>query len=234
MKHLNQLSLNLCLKDAATFSNFFVGTNKQLIDVLTNLITNTNQFVYFWGQTGTGKSHLLNALCQEFSEHNLKAVYLPLEDANQLDPQIFEDLEQFDLLCLDDLDLIANNILWEEKIFHCFNKIMAQDNRIVITAHTAPQFLPLMLSDLKSRMAGGLVFEIQPLTDDEKIAGLKLRAKLRGLELNDSTAQYLLHHYARDTKGLFTMLDQLDKAALAAQKKLSVPFVKSVLNNHNL
>ena len=200
MKNLNQLSLNLCLKDAATFSNFFVGTNEQLIKVLNNLVTNPkDKFVYFWGQPGTGKSHLLNALCQEFSEHNLKTVYLPLEDTKQLDPQIFDDLEQLDLLCLDDLNLVANNILWEEKIFHCFNKIIVHGKRIVITAHTAPQFLPLILPDLKSRMASGLIFEIQPLTDDEKMAGLKLRAKLRGLELNDPAAQYLLHHYARDT-----------------------------------
>ena len=87
----------------------------------------------------------------------------------------------------------------------------------------------LNLADLKSRMASGLTFELHELTGVEKIAGLKLRAQLRGLDLNDQAAQFLLHHYARDTKNLFVMLDRLDKAALAAQRKLTIPFIKSVL-----
>ena len=235
MNNLNQLSLDLCLKDTATFTNFFIGANKQLINVLRNLHTNnTHFFVYFWGKPGTGKSHLLNALCQTLSEHNLTTAYLPLEDAKQLDPQIFEDLENLDLLCIDDLDFIANNLLWEEKIFHCFNKIMEHGKQIVIAAHAPPQALSLTLPDLKSRMSGGLIFEVHPLTDKEKIECLKLRANLRGLELNDMAAKFLLNHYARDTENLFIMLEQLDKAALAAQRRLTIPFIKNVLNDHKL
>jgi DnaA-homolog protein len=235
MNQLRQLALNLCLKDAATFANFFVGTNKQLINILKNLHKdNSPSFIYLWGNHGIGKSHLLSALCQSFSEHGLVAAYLPLEDAKQLDPQIFEDLEKLDLLCIDDLDLIAGNRLWEENVFHCFNKIIEYRKRIVITANAAPLALPLVLPDLKSRMSGGLVFEAHALSDEEKIAGLILRAKLRGLELTETVAQFLLYHYPRDTKSLFATLDQLDKAALTAQRKLTIPFVKNVLQDTNL
>lgn len=232
MNKLRQLALNLCLKDTTTFADFFVGTNEQLVNVLKNIYRdNNNSFVYFWGKSGVGKSHLLSALCQLFSEHNLVAAYLPLEDIKQLTPQIFEDLEKLNLLCIDDLNLIAGNLLWEENIFHCFNKISAHNKRIVISANVAPQGLPLALPDLKSRMLSGLIFEVQALSDEEKIAGLKLRAGLRGLELNDMVAQFLLYHYARDTKSLFATLDKLDKAALTAQRKLTIPFVKNVLQN---
>jgi len=230
MNNLKQLALNLCLKDAATFVNFFVGANKQLINVLCNLdADNKTHFVYVWGKHGAGKSHLLSALCQLFGEHDHAAAYLPLEEATQLDPKMLEDLEKLDLLCVDDLNLIAGNVVWEEKFFHCFNKIVEHGKQIVITANVAPLALPLVLSDLKSRMTSGLIFEVQVLNDVEKIQGLKLRAKLRGLELNDVVAQFLLHHYARDTKSLFATLDQLDQAALAAQRKLTIPFVKNVL-----
>jgi DnaA family protein len=230
MNNLKQLALNLCLKDAATFVNFFTGTNKQLINALCNLYTdNETRFIYIWGKYGSGKSHLLSALCQLFSEHDRTAAYLPLEETMQLDPKILEDLEKLDLLCIDDLNLIAGNFVWEEKFFHCFNKIVEYGKQIVITANVAPLVLPIALPDLKSRMTSGLIFEVQVLSDVEKIEGLKLRAKLRGLELNDAVAQFLLRHYARDTKSLFAALEQLDKAALAAQRKLTIPFIKNVL-----
>lgn len=173
---------------------------------------------------------MLSALCQLFGEHNLKAAYLPLEDASQFSSQILDDLEMLDLLCIDDLNLIAGNLEWEEKIFHCFNKMLAHNKRVVITANVAPSLLQLILSDLKSRMMGGLVFAVKALDDMAKIAGLKLRAKLRGLELSDTVARFLLNHYERNPKVLFDALEKLDQAALTAQRKLTIPFVKSVLN----
>ncbi|HBC71588.1 MAG TPA: DnaA regulatory inactivator Hda [Coxiellaceae bacterium] len=231
MKNLKQLTLNLCLKDAASFANFFVGDNAQLIKVLSDLyIGNSSPFVYFWGKEGSGKSHLLSALCQLFGEHGLAASYLPFEDVKQFSPQILDDLEALDLLCIDDLHLIAGNLDWEEKIFYCFNEMLAHGKQVVITADVAPQILQLQISDLKSRMMSGLIFEVQPLDDLGKIASLKLRAKLRGLELNDVVAQFLLNHYERNPKNLFAVLEKLDKAALVAQRKLTIPFVKDILN----
>lgn len=230
MNKFKQLALNLCLKDTATFTNFFVGANKQLIDTLVNLYQDNNiHFIYIWGKSGSGKSHLLSAVCQIFSENALTTTYLPLEEVKNINPGIFEGLENLDLLCIDDLNLLSGDPAWEEQLFHCFNKIIENGNKIIITANTAPQNLHLNLADLKSRMASGLTFELHELTDVEKIASLKLRAQLRGLDLNDQASQFLLHHYARDTKNLFALLDILDKAALAAQRKLTIPFIKSVL-----
>ena len=230
MKNLKQLTLNLCLKDAASFTNFFVGDNEQLVKILGDLhADNASPFIYFWGNEGSGKSHLLSALCQQFSENSLAASYLPFEDVKQFSPQILDDLEVLDLLCIDDLNLIAGNLEWEEKVFHCFNKILAHGKRVVITANVAPQILQLILPDLKSRMMSGLIFEIKPLNDEEKIASLKLRAKLRGLELNDAVAHFLLSHYERNPKNLFAVLEKLDKAALVAQRRLTIPFVKDIL-----
>ncbi len=231
MRNLKQLALNLCLKDVASFANFFIGNNQQLVAVLGQLpANNASPFVYFWGQLGSGKSHLLSAVCQLFGEHNLSVAYLPLEDAEHLDVQILDDLENLDLLCIDDLHLIAGNLGWEEKIFYCFNNFLAHNKKIVITSSVAPQALPLKLLDLKSRMMSGLVFAVQTLNDEGKIASLKLRAELRGLDLSDSAARFLLNHYERDTKSLFMVLDILDKAALTAQRRLTVPFIKDILD----
>jgi DnaA family protein len=230
MNKIKQLSLNLCLKDNATINNFFVGANKQLFDILSNLYANQEaSFIYLWGKEGAGKSHLLNALCQLFGEHNKITAYLPLEEIQQLKPQILEEMENLDLFCIDDLDLLAGNLAWEEKLFHCFNKIIEGSKKIVITANIAPHFLSMTLPDLKSRLTGGLIFELKSLTDSEKVESLKQRAKLRGLDLNDQVANFLLHHYTRNTKNLFAILEKLDKEALAAQRKITIPFVKDIL-----
>jgi DnaA family protein len=122
MKKFKQLALNLCLKDTATFANFFVGANKQLTNTLLNLYQNNNiHFIYIWGKSGSGKSHLLSALCQIFSENALIATYLPFEEIKNISPGIFEGLESLDLLCIDDLNLLAGDLIWEEQLFHCFN-----------------------------------------------------------------------------------------------------------------
>ena len=230
MKNLKQLALNLCLKDATNFANFLTGKNKQLVTALSGLHVSANSpFVYLWGKVGSGKSHLLSAVCQLFGEHSFSAAYLPLEDAKELSLHILDDLESLDLLCIDDLHLIAGDLAWEEKIFHSFNNLTAHNKKIVIAASISPQALPLKLLDLKSRMASGLVFAIQELNDEEKIISLKLRAKLRGLDLNDQAARFLLSHYERDAKNLFMVLEKLDKAALVAQRRLTVPFIKDIL-----
>ncbi|MDR1057080.1 MAG: DnaA regulatory inactivator Hda [Coxiellaceae bacterium] len=230
MKNLKQLALNLCLKDTASFTNFFIGGNTQLVTVLSNLYTNDAPcFVYFWGKNSSGKSHLLSALCQLFSEHDLTAAYLPLENAIQFKVNILDDLEELDLFCIDDLHLIAGNLGWEEKIFHSFNKMLAHDKRLVVTANVAPQALPLKLLDLQSRMIGGLVFELYSLNDEEKIVSLKLRAKSKGLDLTDNAANFLLSHYRRDAQSLFEALNRLDAESLKAQRKLTIPFIKEIL-----
>lgn len=232
MKNLNQLTLNLCLNDSFSFANFFTGSNQQLVQVLSDLYReHSPNFIYFWGQSGSGKTHLLSAVCQVFSEHQLKTVYLSFEDLAEFTLQIFDGLEAYDLICIDDLHLIAGNREWEEQVFCCFNEVLARNKRIIITANLPPSDLQLVIVDLKSRMMGGLVFALQPLDDFAKIASLKFRAKLRGLELNDQAAHFLLTRYERNPKNLFAVLATLDKAALTAQRKLTIPFIKEILNH---
>lgn len=232
IKNLQQQTLNLCLRDDENFNNFFAGRNGQLVEILRGLHTDhAPLFVYFWGKSASGKSHLLNAVCQRYGEQSLLSSYLPLEDAGALRPEILDDLATLELLCIDDLHLVAGNLAWEERIFHCFNQRMEGGKQIVIAANASPYALQLQLPDLKSRMASGLIFELYALNDAEKIESLKMRAKLRGLELNDLVAQFLLNHCERNPKNLFDVLEKLDKAALVAQRRLTIPFVKDILGD---
>jgi DnaA family protein len=228
--NLKQLALNLCLKDNENFENFFVGPNEKIVTILKNIHNNReSSFVFLWGKSGTGKSHLLSALCQLFNDHGLTAAYLPLDEMTKIGTESLNGLDQFDFLGIDDLHLVSGNLKWEEAIFYCFNKFVNNRKHIIITADIAPQALPLVIPDLKSRMTSDLIFAILELKDEEKINCIKLRAKLRGLDLNDIAARFILHNYSRDTKNLCIILETLDKKALESQRRLTVPFIKHIL-----
>jgi DnaA family protein len=78
-------------------------------------------------------------------------------------------------------------------------------------------------------MANGITLQIHPLNDEQKIAALKMRADLLGIEISDNVAGFLLHNFSRDTNYLFGLLHKLDRAALAAKRKITIPFIKEII-----
>ncbi|KPJ67209.1 MAG: hypothetical protein AMJ43_04880 [Coxiella sp. DG_40] len=229
MNKPRQLTLNIRLRDDSTFDNFYSKNNQQLIFYLRKLSCgNEQQFTYIWGKSGCGRSHLLQACCQVANESGLSSIYLPLS-ATELSPQILEDLEIIQLLCLDDIQGIAGQYQWEEAIFHIFNKLLDKKKPLLISADRAPFTLPINLPDLKSRLSSGVTFQIQPLSDDQKLTALRLRAKARGLYLSYDASKFLLNRYPRDTTSLFAALEKLDQTSLSTQHRLTIPFIKSVL-----
>lgn len=221
-----QLALGIGLKDNATFANFLPGPNAQLLYALAQ---GAEPFIYLWGTAGSGKSHLLQAACHQVSESGGGAVYLPMAELSAMSCEILEGLEHMPLVCVDDIERIVGMQGWETGLFHLYNRIRDARGRLIVTAESAPPALGLALPDLASRLAWGLVFQVLPLTDGDKIAALRLRAAKRGMELSDEVAAYLLKRSPRDTHALFELLDHLDKASLAAQRRLTIPFVREIL-----
>ncbi|HEB86773.1 MAG TPA: DnaA regulatory inactivator Hda [Gammaproteobacteria bacterium] len=220
-----QLPLGVQLRDSATFASFHSAHNRQL---LTALKETRETCVYFWGKAGTGKSHLLQALCHEKAGEGWRVAYLPLAEPDLM-PAMLDDMDQFDLICVDDLHYVAGKKDWEIALFHCYNRIQTRAGRLVISANQAPPSLPIGLPDLASRLGWGLVFQFHELADEDKQAALQLRAQARGLDLSDEVAAYLLRHAPRDMSSLFSLLERLDKASLAAQRKLTIPFVRQFI-----
>lgn len=228
---VSQLTLPLQLQEDATFENFYPGKNASTVRYLNRFLANeAEQFVYLWGKAQVGLSHLLQAACQEVSAANQSAFYLPLAEHASISPQCCEGLENFYLVCIDDLHLIAQNIFWEEAIFHLYNRIIAAGNRLIVSAKSVPSDINFSLPDLKSRMASSLVFQLHEITDNEKRMVLQQRANNRGMVLSDEVALYLLQHHPRKFSSLINILDKLDKESLVQQRKLTIPFVKDVLS----
>ena len=101
---------------------------------------------------------------------------------------------------------------------------------LLITAQHSPKGSPIQLADLKSRLAWDHVYHLQTLDEKHSLQALQLRAQSRGFDLPDEVAAYLLKRVARDMHNLFQLLDKLDNASLVAKKKLSIPFVKTLLD----
>lgn len=219
-----QIPLQIKLNDAATFNNYLAGANAGIVTILHAA---SEPYVYLWSAEATGKTHLLQALCHQLPSG--QAIYLPLQELAQQSAAALDGLEQFALVCLDDVQYIAGHADWEEALFHLYNRIREQHGRLCITSNVSPEQLQVQLPDLLSRLKWGPVFQLHSLTDEDKIKAMQLRAGLRGFQLPDEVANYLLNRYPRDLHNLFALLDKLDSASLQAQRRLTVPFVKGLL-----
>jgi len=226
-----QLTLNVRLDETATFNNFYAGDNQSLLFALRKIVKGVgDSFVYCWGGSGVGRSHLLQACCHELTEQGQTAAYVPLSRFRELSPEILDGLEALFLVCLDDVESVLGDEKWELALFNFYNRALDHHTGLVISADNPPQQLPCVLPDLASRLASGVVFHLLPLSDEQKLAALQLRAQLRGFVLSDKVGKFLLHHQPRDFLSLFMLLERLDHASLVEHKKLTIPFLKSVLS----
>lgn len=229
-----QLSLSVQLDDEATFDNYHTGVqniNGQVMSALkTQLLESGEQFIFLWGREGSGVSHLLQAACHEADVSGASSQYLPLAELKKLDAEaLLEGLETLDLVCLDDLDKVVGSADWERALFRFFNAMRDGGKRVLMGAKTGPKELPVELPDLQSRLNWGLTYQLQPMSDEAKQQALQIRAAKRGLELSTEVAQFILHRSPRNTTELFASLQNLDRASLEEQRRLTIPFVKQVL-----
>lgn len=231
MKEYQQLSLAIALDDQATFDNFYApnGTPQHMATFL--LKDEGRKYAYLFGAEGSGLSHLLQAVCQQTAlGRNSGAVYLPMIDMQGYPAeQVLEGLEHAPIVCLDDLDLVAYRPEWQEPLFHFFNRCRDANTRLIVSAHLAPDELDVQLPDLLSRLKSGVTLQMNDYKDADRRRLLQYRANSRGLYLSDEVSLFMLHRLPRDTRLLIDALEKLDSASLQEQRRLTLPFVKSVL-----
>jgi DnaA family protein len=224
---LRQLPLRVRLHDRALFASYLPGPNAQVTAQLAALAG--HQRAGFWwlcGPEGSGKTHLLQALCSAAGEG---ARYVPLSELVAYGPAALAEWQGARWLCLDEAGAVIGNGEWERALFGVYRDCEERGASLLIAAREAPPQLSFALPDLASRCAAGLRLALRTLDEHEQLAALRLRAKQRGFDLPDETARYLQRRLPRDMRSLFTVLDDLDTAALAAQRRLTVPFIRDVL-----
>jgi DnaA family protein len=223
---VKQLALGVRLGADAVFASFWPGPNSEAIAALK---TPGPAPLWLWGGHGTGKTHLLQAVCAAAGED---AAYFPLDRSLALPPEALAGFERSRVLCVDDADGVAGDLKWEKALFRLFNDAADLRTRLIFAAAAPPRQGEWLLDDWRSRAAACLVYQLRELDDAGRIEALRLRASQRGLQLPYETSEYLLKRMPRDLRSLFEVLDQLDEASLVAQRRLTIPFIRDALEKH--
>ncbi|HUL18954.1 MAG TPA: DnaA regulatory inactivator Hda [Steroidobacteraceae bacterium] len=227
---MRQLPLGVRLPDRAVFASFLPARNVEALEHARRVAAGELAGLsWLCGPPGVGKTHLLQAICSAASGQ-LRAGYVPLGEFAALGIGGLEGLGQLQCLCLDDLDAVLGRLEWERAIFALLSELQDAGGRLVLAASAPPALLRWALPDLASRCAAGAVLALRPLDESEQQAALKLRARVRGLELPDETLQWLQRRFPRDMRSLYELLDTLDEAALAARRRITIPFMREVLS----
>jgi DnaA family protein len=224
---VRQLPLAVRLQDRALFDSFLAGANVQALAAARGFAAGQGAtLLYLHGIEGVGKSHLLQAICAAVPG----AAYLPLYQLRDRDAALLEGTSGLPLIAIDDPQAIAGEPGWERRLFTLYNDSLAAGTRLVVGAREPAVDLPLVLPDLRSRLAAMPHYALRPLDEAQQRVALQARAAVRGIQLPEETLQYLQRRFARDMGSLYALLERLDVASLEAQRPLTVPFIRSVLD----
>ena len=214
---MTQLLLDIAPDWVPTLDNFVVGRNVELLSALRHALSGSasERCFYLWGEAGSGKSHLLQALVQQARVLGCSAAYVKGDV-----PELAQVVAIDDVQVLDDSQQIA--------LFELYNKMRESGGMLLVSGTAAPAHLTLR-DDLRTRLGWGLVYQVHALSDAEKEQALQRHAEARGLILPNEVTQYLLRHGRRDLPALLALLDALDAHCLRLKRAASVPLLKEVM-----
>jgi len=225
-----QLPLALKLERHARFESFVEAENHAVVAHLRALADGGRRDVlWISGEQGSGKTHLLQATCARAGDAGRRAMYLDLADAPG--PAALTGLDSVDVLAIDDVGRVAGAASWERALFTVLNAAYAGANALVLATEQAPAATRFALPDLASRAAGSVVYRLQALHDEEKLSALMRHATIRGLELDATAAAYLFRRVKREMRVLVAWLDRIDRESLAAQRRITIPFLRELLES---
>ncbi|MCP5243999.1 DnaA regulatory inactivator Hda [Nitrosomonas sp.] len=221
-----QLLLDIKLQATPSLDNFVSGRNFELIQTLKNMLLGheKERFIYVWGDSGCGKSHLLQAAVRFFIQSGEVAYYCPGE-MNQL-------IQLSDGLCcvaIDDVESLDNEA--QLVLFSVYNQFKEAGSTILLVSGSLPPMQLNLRRDLVTRLAWGLVYQVHELSEAEKIDALQKQAAERGFVLENAVCRYLLQHAQRDLSSLMIILDALDRFSLVHQRHITIPLLRKLLNN---
>jgi DnaA family protein len=211
---MQQLSLDLLRPLEPSLDNFFPGPNHEALERLSALARGERslRIIYLWGESGSGKSHLLRALglarlgpdseLAEFDRSRDPQTIITVDDCEQLDERR------------------------QEALFHLFNRVLASPRLALVCAGAQPPAVLSLREDLRTRLGYGLVLRIRPLSDAERQLALEQWMREAGMRCSPELIEHLLRHRPRDLRSLITLLHALDRFGLERQRALTVPLLR--------
>jgi DnaA family protein len=228
-----QILLDLDPRRPDRFEDFVPGPNSAAVAAVRRLLDEPGQCLFLQGPRGSGKSHLLNALCHEARHRGLAAYCLALKHVPAGAARGLSGLDGFDLVCIDDIDSVAGQEDWEHALFKCFNDIRSASGRLLVSSTEPLARLQFGLPDLASRLAWGVRQSLKQPGEPDRLGILRRRAASLQIDVPDEVFAYLLRHGRRDTASLLGHLEQLRAEAFAAKRRITVPLARTVLGKED-
>jgi DnaA family protein len=223
---MKQIALDIGLDTGPTLANFFAGPNQPALRHLqlwAGSPTRSPVPTYLWGEAGSGKTHLLKAVQEALRELGAQAGWL---DASVLEPPPFDD--RWAVILLDEVHLYT--AVQQHAAFNWFVNAQTHQRAVLAAGELPPADLRLR-EDLRTRLGWGHVFQLQVLPEAERRSVLRQAADARGVFLSDEVMDFMLHRFSRDLGSLMQLLEQLDGYALQTQRAITIPLIKSMLEN---
>ena len=227
---MKQMALDIGLAPVPTLGNFVPVGNEAVLEHVRLWTGNPMRSpvpTFLWGEGGSGKSHLLRAVREALREHGARVGWI---DAANLNPGEFDD--DWEVVILDDCQLYTAE--QQAAAFNWFVNAQTPAHgpaRWVLAAADRPPADLQLREDLRTRLGWGHVFQLKALGETERRAVLRRAADERGVFLGDEVMDFMLNRFSRDLSSLMMLLDQLDAYALRTQRAITIPLIKSMLDN---
>ncbi len=231
MYNPRQLALQIQINESASLNNFFVSKNNyKTIQILKNILIDSDNGtqIFIDDQGSNGKSYLLQAICNDFSNSNNSSIYIPIQEAINLDPSILEGVSELNLICIDDVDLINKRREWEIALFNLINECYEKDCLLLLSGSINKlEAIP----DLVSRIKKMEILRLEAINDDELLEASQAISKNLNIEISDKNLNYLINNSRRDIKTIFRTLSRLEKESLERKKSIGLNLIKEVIRS---
>ena len=225
MSNPKQLTFPWNKSNKSNFDNFyFEGSNIEAKDALFG-----SGDIFLYGLEKTGKTYLLQSLCNHYFDEGKTSLLIPLKEVKDLGSQITESLENLDLICIDDVDLIAGDNSWEIAIFNLINNCLLTNCRLVFCSSFNPSNINFELKDLMSRIKKINHIELFPVNTNDISKAIKFIANSRSINLGEREINYLITYSERSISNLINIMEKLDDLSMELKRKISVPLIKEVI-----
>ena len=228
MSNPKQLTFPWNKENKSSFDSFYTTKlNKQLLFLLKDEALKEDLLIY--GAKDSGKTYLIQALCNQFNNQGKSSFFLPMRQAIELSVDILDSLENIELVCIDGIESLVGNKAWEIGLFNLINRSFNSNNRLIFTSAKNIDGMNFELKDLDSRLRKIQSHELHSLADDDILYALKHIANLRCIELGSKEAQYLLTYANRNISDLVKILESLDQLSMEMKRKITIPLIKEVI-----
>ena len=226
MNKPKQLTFPWIKQNIASFDDFYFdpknfGLKKNLLE--------EDDDLFLYGIKKSGKSFLLQSVCNFYASKNKSSLYIPIAEVMKYGISFMDSLDNLDVICIDDIDLINSNKEWEIAIFNLINDCLISKCRLIFSSAFNPSSIKFDLKDLISRIKKMNHIELFPVSEDNLNDALNFICNLRSINLGEKEINYLVTYSKRNISDLINVINKLDKTSMQLKRKITVPLIKEVI-----